>query len=149
MKLSKLGSKTTPLEFLGILLPFMVRPELVANKHVVVKVNNINCFYDWINRKTSGGIMALILIRALHVISAYLSCIAHVEHLPRKSSWDATVEDRLLREKTTLKCDVKMMSSFDFKPLPKCLWDWIRNPSEDWSLADKLLQCVILKYKLE
>jgi hypothetical protein len=149
LKLSKLGSKTTTLEFLGILLPFIVRPELVANKHVVVKVDNIGCFYGWINRKTSGDIMASILIRALHVISAYLSCIVHVEHLPRKSSWDATVADRLSREKTTLKCDVKMLSSFEFKPLPKCLWDWMRNPSEDWTLADKLLQCVMLKYKMD
>ena len=141
-KNSNLGSKTTTLEFLGVLLPFLIIPEKLKNCHVIVKVDNIGCFYGWINRKTRGDIMASILIRALHVISAYLSCIVHVEHLPRKSSWDAIVADRLSRKSTTSVAEEKLLKSFNLPNVPKCLEEWMRNPVEDWSLVFKLLKDV-------
>ena len=49
-KESSLGSKTTTLEFLGILVPFLVAPELMLNQNIVVKVDNIGCFFGWVNK---------------------------------------------------------------------------------------------------
>ena len=68
---SSLGNKTTTLEFLGILLPFILIPEQLFNVHVIVKVDNIGCYFGWINRHVSGDKMASVLIRALHLISAF------------------------------------------------------------------------------
>ena len=142
VKLNNLGSKTPTLEFLGILIPFLIIPKDLCNMYIVVKVDNIGCFYGWLNKKTSGDIMASILIRALHLISSYLCGIVHIEHLPRKSSWDAEVADRMSRKKTTLQNDRKLLNSFDLPKVPECLWKWMKNPTEDWNLADELLFAV-------
>ena len=87
----RLGNKTTTLEFLGILLPFLLIPRLLSNQVVEVKVDNVGCYYGWLNRHASGDVMASVLIRALHLISSYLACQVHITHLPRKSSWDAVL----------------------------------------------------------
>ena len=85
-KNSSLGSKTTTLEFLGILVPFLVALELMLNQNIVVKVDNIGCFFGLVNKHAHGDVMVSILIKALHLIGAYLSCQIPIEHLPRKSS---------------------------------------------------------------
>ena len=139
---SQLGNKTTTLEFLGILLPFLLIPEHLANIHVTVKVDNIGCFFGWVNRHVTGDVMASILIRALHLISAYLGCQVHICHLPRKSSWDANLVDRLSRARSTTENDKKLLRSFPKPSLPICLAEWMKNPSEDWDLAWKLLDHV-------
>jgi hypothetical protein len=38
------GHKTTTLELIGVLLPFLLIPEQLINQHVVVKVDNVACF---------------------------------------------------------------------------------------------------------
>ena len=80
----RLGDKTTALEFLGIIVPFLVIPEQLMGQHIVVKVDNIGCFYGWINRQVSGDEIATILVRTLHIIEAFLGSRIHIEHLPRK-----------------------------------------------------------------
>ena len=141
-KNSNLGSKTTTLEFLGILIPFLIIPESLKNQHVVVKVDNAGCFFGWLNKKTSGDVMASILIRTLHVIAYYLECIVHIVHLPRKSSWDAMLTDRLSREKTTTRQDRALLSSFKLPDIPLVLKQWLESPTEDWELPMKLLYYV-------
>ena len=148
-KESSLGSKTTTLEFLGILVPFLVAPELMLNQNIVVKVDNIGCFFGWVNKHAHGDVMASILIKALHLIGAYLSCQIHIEHLPRKSSWDANLVDRLSRERTTTNQDRKLLQSFDLPGIPSCLVAWMNDPSEDWSLPEVLLESVEMKLNLK
>ena len=94
---SCLGNKSTTLEMLGILILFVVIPEQLVNQHVIVKVDNIACYFGWLNRHVTGDVMASILIRALHLVSPYLGCQVHEEHLPRKSTWDAHLVVRLSR----------------------------------------------------
>ena len=77
-----LGNKTTTLEFLGILLPFLLIPHLLSNQVVEVKVDNVGCYYGWLNRLASSDVMASVLIRALHLISSYLACQVHNAHHP-------------------------------------------------------------------
>ena len=107
-----MGCKTTTLEFLGILLPFLSDPCSLRNQHVIVKVDNTGCYYGWLNKHTPGDETASILIRALHLISSFLGCVVHVEHLPRISSWDAALADRLSRELSTTKQDIRFLQSF-------------------------------------
>ena len=139
----RLGNKTTTLEFLGIILPFLLIPRLLANQVVEVRVDNVGCFYGWLNRHASGDVMASILIRALHLISSYLACQVHITHLPRKSSWDAVLVDRLSRSWSTTWNDRRLLASFPGLRLPGCLLEWLEEPVEDWGLADQLLASVI------
>ena len=140
---SLMGCKTTTLEFLGILMPFLLAPETLVNQHVIVKVDITGCFFGWQNKHTPGDETASILIRALHLISSYLGCVVHVEHLPRIFSWDDALADRLSRELSTTRQDLRLLNSFSMKDPPVCLLSWMENPEEDWLLADRLLQNVI------
>ena len=137
---SCLGNKSTTLEMLGILIPFFVIPEQLINQHVIVKVDNVACFFGWLKRHVTGDVMASILIRALHLVSAYLGCQVHVEHLPRKSTWDANLVDRLSGSRSTTMQDRKLLASFRLPEVPAVLWDWMCNPVEDWDLAVRLLE---------
>ena len=76
------------------------------------------------------------------MISAYLECQVHIEHLPRRASWEADLVDRLSREVSTTENDKKLLRSFFFGQLPECLGRWLRDPREDWDLASGLLKHV-------
>jgi len=139
----RLGDKTTSLEFLGMLLPFIMIPEMLCNKYVIVKVDNVGCYYGWINKQIPGDEIASILVRSLHLICAFLGCQVHVEHLPRRKTWEADLVDRLSRERSTNWNDRALLRSFGTKRLPDCLSEWMKAPSQDWGLADGLLKHVI------
>ncbi len=51
---AKLKHKSTTLEMIGVLLPFVQIPERLLNQHGVVKVDNIACFFGWQNRSVQG-----------------------------------------------------------------------------------------------
>jgi hypothetical protein len=138
----KYGIKTTTLEFIGLIIPFLLIPEKIANQYVVVRVDNSGCFFSWINRCAAGDETVSIFVKALHLISCYLSCEIHIEHLPRVSNWEAMVVDRLSRKSTTTYQDKRLLNSFVNRPLPSCLIKWLNNPEVDWGLADELLNHV-------
>lgn len=137
--LKRIGNKTTFLEFVGILLPFVCCPSLVSGKHIIVKVDNIGCFYGWLNKHCAGDELASIAIRTLHLLAAFLSCEVHIEHLPRVSSWDAMLADRLSRERTTTFNDLKLLNSFPVTKLPDSLTQWLKSPEENWNVPFDVL----------
>jgi hypothetical protein len=140
---ARFGSKTTTLEMIGIVLPFLLIPKSLANQHIIVKVDNIACIFGWQSRSVAGDICASILIRALHLISAYLGSVLHFQHLPRVLSWEAELVDRLSREKTTTHQDRKLLSSFSNRELPNSLQNWLKYPVESFELSTELLNHVI------
>jgi hypothetical protein len=97
----RIGSKTTTLEFLGIIIPFILIPDQLAGQHIIVKVDNTGCYYGWLNKNSPNDETASILIRALHLIASFLGSQIHIRHLPRNSNWEAELVDRLSREETT------------------------------------------------
>jgi len=137
-----MGNDTVFLEFVGIVLPFILIPEKLKNQHVVCKVDNIACVFGWSKKHVKNDVYTSILIRALWLISSYLSCIVHVMHLPRVVSWEAGVVDRLSRRSTTWSCDQKMLDSLRTGELPDVLTSWLVKPVPDWDLAMRLLDHV-------
>jgi hypothetical protein len=127
----RFGAKTTTLEFLGIMIPFLTIPHMLAGKHIIVRVDNSGCFYGWLNKSSAKDETASILIRALHLISAYLQCQVHIRHLPRLSNWEAMLVDRLSREETTTHADKRLLRSFPRYRIPDALTGWMKNPSEE------------------
>jgi hypothetical protein len=139
---SRMCQKTTTLEFIGVLLPFIMIPELLINKYVVVRVDNLACYFGWINRQAAGDATASIFIRALHLISLLLGCEVHIKHLPRLLNWEAQLVDRISRKSTTTKYDEALLRSFDFDMIPDCLKEWLKCPSDDWDINLSLLMFV-------
>jgi len=136
------GRKTAFLEFVGLMLPFISIPGKLKNQHIVLRVDNISCHYGWENRCMKNCVYTSILIRALHIISSYLCSIIHVQHLPRLSTWDSCLVDRLSRELTTETEDAELLEKVDIWCMPMFFEKWIDHPTEDWNIPLKLLNYV-------
>ena len=102
-----MGNKTTTLEFAGILVPFLLCLDLLEGQHVVVGVDmdNISCLYAWERGYSKDDNTASILVRTLSVICAKLAWVVHVKHVPRDTTWESKLADRLSRQKTTRESD--------------------------------------------
>ena len=134
-----MGNKTTTLEFSGILIPFLLCYQLLANKHVVIGVDNISCLYAWERGYSKEDNTASVLVRVLVLLSAKLACVVHMVHVPRDTTWESKLADRLSRRKTTQQSDKNLLAQFTHPSLPKPFRDWMANPCEDWQLPEKLV----------
>ena len=65
-----------------------------------------------------------------------------VQHLPRESTWDSRLVDRMSRESSMTQDGRKLLNSFQNYTLPEFFVKWLDNPEEDWSIALQLLAYV-------
>lgn len=135
---TRFGNKTSTLECVGLLLPFLHRPMSLQNSEVTLWVDNAALCFGWKKKFLSGDKEATLLLRCLTVIGAKLGCRINVQHAPRRSSSAARAADDLSRTKSSHSCALRpsLVSN-------KVLESWLANPSLDWSLplalADSLL----------
>jgi hypothetical protein len=141
-----MGSKTTTLEIIGVLLHVLLFPELVKNRIVVFETDNMACYFGWQNKYVKEDAVASIIVRALALLEPLLNSEFHIQHVPRMSSWEACVVDRLSRKSTTTLYDVKLVKSFKCDDLPECMSHWLINPSEDWELPLKIVKHVSYRF---
>ena len=66
------GSKSSALECIGLLIPFVTRPDLIRNKYVILYVDNISLIYAWEKKYCKNDEETSILVRCLHVMEAFL-----------------------------------------------------------------------------
>ena len=138
----KFGDKTCTLETIGVLLPFLLLPERLKNQHVICGVDCMGVVFGWENKKSKDK-CASMLIKALHIIEAYLGSRIHVVHVPRVSNWESEVADNLSRERTTGFLEKQMLNRPQKKADLRVLTDWLKNPAEDWTIVDRLVDHVI------
>ena len=138
------GCKTTTLEIIAMILPFLTIPHLLAGRHVVLQVDNAAAVYGWHRRHVSHDASASILLRALHLICSFLACYVHVVHVPRVSTPSSKLADCLSRVSTSNTSAVRRsLRHVVQRPPPAILLAWLHRPSEDWALANNLLHHVI------
>jgi len=135
----RFGNKTTMLETIGCLMPFVCTPASLRNQHVVLKVDNIACHEIWKKRYCKEDVYSSILVRCIHLLSNFLCCIVHIQHCPRRSTWSSCRVDDMSRESTSSTNDDILLSSIVSSPIPVCLTSWIYSPTVDWNLPMKLL----------
>jgi hypothetical protein len=63
-KCVRFGDKTTTLEAIGLLLPFLTNPKLLVNKHILLRVDNMACVYGFENKNCTGDKNAAIFLQA-------------------------------------------------------------------------------------
>jgi len=136
------GSKTTTLEVIGLLLPFLTVPKLLSGRHVVLEVDNSAVVHSMRKRSCTKDSSAAIIVRAIHLISHWLGCIIHVKHVPRDSTPYSILADRLSRRMTTKREHENEISLADSYEVPGVLMSWLRSPSESWEFANDLLDYV-------
>ena len=138
----RFGDKSTTLEMIGLLLPFLSIPNKLRNQHVVVFVDNLACVHGWESKSVKGDTTASILLRAPHLIEAFLGSVIHVRHAPRKLNWESTMVDRMSRVKSVSQSDLVLLSSFSLPGVSQALLAWLKSPNEDWNLSFRLLKHV-------
>ncbi len=139
---TRYGDKSTTLECIGILIPLLTTPELLSGRHAVIRVDNMACVFGFENGHLKNDEPASIMIRAAKIVAAYLGSVIHVEHVPRRSCWEAELADNLSREKTTAFIEQRALSRFRRRTLPAALQRWMENPVSDWELPLRLLEHV-------
>ncbi len=138
----RFGDKSTTLEYIGLLAPMLTVPELVSGRHIILRVDNIACVYGYENGQIKNDESASIMIRSARLVAAYLGSVVHVEHVPRRSCWEAELVDNLSRSSTSGFLEQRALSQFNHRELPEVLVNWLHAPSNDWSLPLKLLEHV-------
>jgi hypothetical protein len=141
---SAYGCKSTTLEMVGLLLPFLAIPDQLVGKHVILQVDNIATLFGWEKKQVKDDVSASILVRAMHMLEALLTCRIHIQHLPRLSSPAGVWADHLSRVGSTSAEEEQLASSREFPPCSPSLSAWLEDPSEDWGLAERIVQDIEL-----
>jgi hypothetical protein len=136
------GCKSSTLEAVGLLLPFLCCPALLIGREVTLLTDNEALVYGWDKRRVPHDNSASILLRAIHIISAFLGTSVEIRHLPRISTPSAELVDALTRSTTTLEIHKEAVKHIPPAVIPSALTDWFENPSDDWSLPLSLLSYV-------
>jgi hypothetical protein len=68
----RFGNKTTTLEMIAILLPFILIPSKLRNCHIRILKDNMACVFGMKDGYTKNDEYASILIRTVYLLSAYL-----------------------------------------------------------------------------
>jgi len=135
-----LASKTTMLETVGLLLPFLTAADEVRGRNIVLGVDNMAVYFAWENRSSKGDQLASVLMRALHIVAAYLECRVFVEHVPRCSTPASRLADSLTRASSATADSWNQVRGVRRERIPKELKKWLRAPTVDWQLGLKLVK---------
>jgi len=138
----RFGDKTTTLESVGLLLPFLTNPKQLVNKHILLRVDNMACVYGFENNSCSGDKSAAIFLQSLHMIGAALGSKIYIEWAERRIGWAAEMADNMSRESSTTDMDHLMLSRFGNKDRIDLLTEWMKNPKPSWDLPLKLVEFV-------
>ena len=138
------GSKSATLEMVGLLIPFLSIPRQLWGRHIILEVDNTAVQFGWQKRYSSADPETSILLRALHVIEAYLHCRIYVKHVKRISTDMALLADNLSRQETFTSEAKAQISHVQLHKPTGNLTHWLENPTMDWNLSLKLLQDIEL-----
>jgi hypothetical protein len=136
------GCKSSTLEAVGLILPFLCCPQILIGREVTLLTDNEALVFGWDKKRVPHDNSASIFLRSLHIISAYLGTSVEIRHLPRMSTPSAELTDALSRSSTTKDCHREAVSLAPPSTIPPMISDWFQNPREDWNLPMALLQYV-------
>ena len=131
---TRLAAKSSTLEAVGLLLPFLSNPSFLSGKHVILYVDNSSLIYGWKKRSIKNDLEASILVRSLHILSTFIRCKVYVEHVPRLSTSVAILADHLSRSSTTSVKEEKQACLLACHPRSPVLSSWLHNPQPSWNL---------------
>ena len=129
------GSKSTTLECIGLLLPFISFPEAVCGRFVKFLIDNSAVAYGWRKGYVKFDSSASEILRATNMLASYLGVKVYVEHVPRMSDDLATLADKLSRNRHHSRAPEYLLK----KPGSRIM-SWLSSPTTDGKLATDLLK---------
>jgi len=143
----RFGNKTSFLEFVGILMPCLIMPENLRNKHLVFYTDNSGCEGVWKSRYSNEDEYLSILVRCLHMISIRISSVMHIRHRPRCSNWESNMVDNMSRDTTTSYSELSLLESFSNMSIPQFMLNWLSSPTISWDIVNTCVAYVEEKIK--
>lgn len=137
------GSKSTTLEAIGLLLPFLAFPKAVMARHVTFMVDNIGVLYGWNKGFVKKDKTATAVLKALFYVSAFLGCTVHVRHVNRNSCEMSTLADEMSRSsepKDKRIADILGCCKLQYEVTE--LDTWLKNPVDSENLSSLLIDIV-------
>ena len=139
------GCKSTTLESIGLLIPFVAFPDQVQGRHILFKVDNIAVHYGWENGYVKYDSTANEILKCVHLLSAHLGVSVYVEHVPRMSDDMASLADELSRRESPKDHKLrKVLRESEERKVEGYLLHWLQNPSAT-DLFTTLLNELMLK----
>jgi len=135
------GSKSTTLEAMGLLIPFLLKPEAIAGRHVLFKIDNIAVHYGWDNGYVKNDKTATEVLKCVAYIAGFIGCTVYVEHVPRNSDEMAELVDELSRRKDSKKRHInEKLENIEYKEVESVVKSWLKNPEARGKLTRMLIK---------
>ena len=93
------GSKSTTLEAIGMLLPFVAFPDKIRGRRIHFMINNIAVMFGWMSGFVKEDETASEILKAVHYLSGKHGVTVSVQHVGRISDELAKLADELSRRK--------------------------------------------------
>ena len=125
------GRKSTTLESIALLIPFVFFPEKIAGKYIEYNVDNIAVHYGWTNGGVKNDNAATEILKTVHILACYLGCRVYVKHVHRVSNQMADLADELTRKENSsnLFYNKHLEKAVHVPATNKFLSDWLCDTS--------------------
>ncbi len=127
------------LSMLTVMLPLLLAPECCRHRHVVLETNNNALIWAWKKRHLKDEALTSVLIRALHILEAALTCKIYFTSISDNTVVAESIANRLTRASTSIPPE-ELLLTHPATRLPAPIRNWMRHPTADWSLGAALAE---------
>ena len=144
MKGKQVRRKLSALELVGPLAIVCGVPDKVRGKALRVHVDNIGSVEIWKKGYSTTCELSSTLVRAIFEVSAALQCHIDLVKITRCSNPGSDMSDALSKAEFVRFREVATRENCELSEhlgtVPQALHDWIRRPTDDWFLGEKILR---------
>ena len=134
------GSKSTTLEAVGMLLPFIAFPDRIRGRRVNFKIDNMAVAYGWSSGFVKEDETASEILKAVHYLGGVHGVTVSVQHVGRVSDELATLADELSRKtESSDSIAVSYLRKAEWRVVSGYLLSWLSNPEVGGKLCGRLL----------
>ena len=135
------GCKSTTLEAVGMLLPFVACPERVKGKNIVFRIDNIAVLYGWYKGYVANDKSASEVLKSVHYLSGLMGTTVNVEHVDRVSNEMAELADELSRRPVSGDKNIMAaLTSSEQWEVKGYIRKWLENPAGRINLCRELVR---------
>ncbi len=140
------GRKSTTLELIGMLLPFIAFPERIAGKYIRFWIDNKAICYGWENGYVKFDNVASSILKWINLLACAIGTVVYVQHVPRLSNSMPSLADEYSRKQ--INTFLSSTPHAEFRECEGIFPRWLENPSVTEDLQMPLLSELILKLNL-
>ena len=140
------GCKSTTLEAVGMLLPFLAFPEKVKGKNVVFRIDNMAVLFGWYHGFVKNDRSASEILKCVHYLSGINGTVVNVDHVGRVSDDMAKLADELSRrDQSTDERACLALQKAERGFVTGSLLTWLKNAKEKIDLIKMIKELEMKK----